>query len=39
MTFSESIYYCKNVQELNHLCVEMLTITVNFKTALTIVLE
>ena len=36
MTFSESICYCKNLQELNHLYVEMLTITVNFKTALTI---
>lgn len=36
MTFSESIYYYKNLQELNHFHVEMLTITVNFKKALTI---
>ena len=36
MAFSESIYYCKNLQELNHFHVEMLTTTVNFKTALSI---
>lgn len=36
MTFSESICYCKNLQELNHFRVEMLTTTVNFKTVLTI---
>ena len=36
MAFSESIYYCKNLQELNHFHVDMLTTTVNFKTALSI---
>lgn len=34
MTFSESVYYCKNLDELNNPCAEMLIITLNCKTAI-----
>lgn len=35
MTFSESVYYCKNLYELNNVYAEMLNTVINYKMAIT----